>query len=205
MFLRKIIANPTPLQEYFYNRLSLHAYLLVNDAYKNTRGNNSSLYYGDKNIGKSTVLKGFCDLIPEKNANVIPVYVNNNRWLDEAIIDACKSRNIILNAGFKMSYLESILKEKNKFMFVVYDELEELYTSNPNDLKSVDTLWTINHLGSQPSGRFYTVLCGSSNELPALITCKHDHVAKKKCKLCGAGLPDLDGTKFPARYLPDCV
>ncbi len=189
--------------------------LLCNNYYLNTRGVASGIIMGSHGIGKTSVLKNFSNIIDKKHSNIIPVYINIidestkklvqiDGGFDDILISRAKKYNVVLKKkDFSMNYLAEQLEKENKFMMIIVDEMEELYRSDSSLRGCVDTLSTINHLGNQPTGRFHTLLCGSSESLPLLTICRFNSIPKKEYPLYQAGLPNLNDTKYKTLRFSD--
>lgn len=92
--------------------------------------------------------------------------------------------------------LTKALEAKNKYLFLVVDEIDQLYRESPQN-KSVyevarTNLGDLAWLGNQKSGRFAVFLCGSSASCPLLVTCN----ANKQEFPLQIGAPDLNVQRY---------
>lgn len=67
-------------------------------------------------------------------------------------------------------YLDKQMKAMNTSMFLVVDELDEVYRSDQGHDIALDTLGELQGLGNSVEGRVSVILCGSSAQasLPAM-------------------------------------
>jgi Cdc6-like AAA superfamily ATPase len=123
-----------------------HARALQNNAFEHRNGNHARLLLGPKGIGKSFVLEKFTHVCQKVFPNVIPIYVTfnevasthspfNTSSLLESVADELTKHYIV--ADRKASNLPQILvnalKQHNKRVLLVVDDIDQLYRVNPND------------------------------------------------------------------------
>lgn len=109
----------------------------------------------------------------------------------------------MLGIDDNMPLMECIaeLKKRNLYALLVADEIDQIYMSNDDHLqKRQDVVAELSELGSQKSGRVYTVACGSASVTPILISKNAVHYAAvlKEYSLV-AHVTTLNGSKFSAR------
>jgi hypothetical protein len=96
------------------------------------------------------------------------------------------------------------LKREGKHVLLIVDDLDELYRVAPTDPSRFaianETLYDLAWLGTQVTGRFGTLLCGSSAVTPLLIVGDSAELASEFPRVVGA--PDLNGTKFREWRVP---
>lgn len=102
--------------------------------------------------------------------------------------------------------ITSTVRENGIYMPIIVDHLEDLFRIKPSQGKAYDdaitTLHDLAYLGDQNSGRFYTLICGSSTMLKSFVNCdakRDENMRKNYPLLCDA--PELDDTKYGAVYL----
>lgn len=170
---------------------------LVRNEFIFKSGNSSRLIVGERGIGKSTTLLNTTRAIYACHPNVLPIYI-------EYIGDdsSFKSPSQILSNALQIpnsTIMEclNILKERNQYAFVFVDELDQLYTSTNNSSMRLKILQELGEMGSQRSGRLYSILCGSSSALPMLISknAVYKPALVAEFPLVG-NAPNLNGSKY---------
>ena len=134
----------------------------------------SNLLHGQKGIGKScglllgTVASGLL------HPNLIAIYMAFSgtgaalRTPSDLI-----SSSLDLKESIPLMECVAELQKRGLYALVIADELDHVYMSNDDSLqKRQDIIAELSELGSQKSGRVYTVACGSASVTPILIS-KH--------------------------------
>eukprot|EP01039_Chlorochromonas_danica_P003960 gene3960-4332_t len=92
--------------------------------------------------------------------------------------------------------LAKALEIKDKYFFLVVDEIDQLYRESHLNTSVYEVarsdLGDLAWLGNQKSGRFAVFLCGSSASCPLLLTCNAD---KEEFPL-QIGAPNLNGQRY---------
>ncbi len=178
---------------------------LLKNRYYYTRGENSTLLVGTKGIGKSTTLISTCIALTFITDKVIPVYV---QYVDECkeltpsnlISKALIHRGIIINEINSITKLTQKLQENNIRILVVVDELDQLYQTKSRE--ALTTLSDLAYMGSDASGRYCVIGCGSSAALPLLITKSAVHIPSLRDEYpLVIHSPNLNSSKFPSYRL----
>jgi len=102
--------------------------------------------------------------------------------------------------GDAKDQLTTTLLKDGKFIFVMVDELDEMYRLNKDDhpkgsFNANQTLGQLSSLGNESSGCYFTIVCGSSASLPLLLQARGDYVDKGKYHL---KLVYVNCNKYPA-------
>jgi hypothetical protein len=175
-------------------------------------GQHARLIVGAKGIGKSTMLKQAVTVAEALYPNVISVYVSyKDAHKDHVMLEVCRhlaSRGLVDDASVKVAahpvecrrLVLSALKRSGKRLFLVVDELDEVYrlkyAERPVEAGAgVSTLYSLSSLGSHSGDCTAVLLCGSSSLLPLLISRKEDAGMRISHPNVG-GAPNLNGTKF---------
>ena len=147
--------------------------LLDND-YLKTSGNATRLIHGEKGIGKTQALKDASDAlctVPAFRDRIVPIY---HEYAGRAPVLIPPSHLIadglgLLRGSLNIQGCIAALKLSNKYAFVIADEVDNLYSSLVNEYNRHVIIGELAELGTQDSGRIYTLLCGSASLLPILI------------------------------------
>lgn len=166
---------------------------------------------GAKGIGKSTAAKTFVSVVEAVFPDVIGVFLNMQAAEGEmsqlstiTLFGALREflilkRNMTFEDVDKFTSPEEgfmrTLRERNQHIFLFVDELDEFYKNDPKSI-FVQTLQQLQLLGSSNKGRIATILCGSSAYFTDLITSNRTDIMKARFPLLGAGVPDLNASKF---------
>mmetsp|Transcript_10963 Transcript_10963/g.17867 ORF Transcript_10963/g.17867 Transcript_10963/m.17867 type:complete len:475 (+) Transcript_10963:31-1455(+) len=200
----------TAAHKELHRGLSYQRDALVKNRYKETNGSHSRLVQGPKGIGKSTMLKSF--LNQKRDDKVISLYLSYDELLqtesvlkDNSILQLVdqelKKEGIYsstITAQNMGERLAKALEANNKYIFLVVDEIDQLYRESAQN-KSVyevarTSLGDLAWLGNQKSGRFAVFLCGSSASCPLLVTCTGN--ADKQEFPLRVGAPNLNGQRY---------
>lgn len=171
-------------------------------------GNNSTLLLGPKGIGKTVGLRSFtiaissicpqmCTLFIEFNDNKLK---SPSEYLYEEFIRRFPEERLKKHEEYTMTDILLLYKEKNQKLFVILDELDEIYTVNDDFRRKI--LGDIAVLGSNNIGINYVVACGSSSVLPLLVN--RNAIGNPRIKEefpLVAQCPNLNGTKFPSFHI----
>ena len=203
---------PSAAQNELHRALNYQLSSLINNKYKENNGIHARLINGPKGIGKSTVIKTFL----AQQDDAIPLYLSYDDLFHTdnilqtnsilQLIESCLVKHGIYsdptaskNMGVRLAMA---LEAHDKHLFLVVDEIEQLYrVSNEHDQSLYITarcnLGDLAWLGNQKSGRFAVFLCSSSASAPLLITCKAD---RKEFPLLH-GAPSLNEQKYRTLFL----
>ena len=179
---------------------------LVEGVFAQQIGPASKVLVGTKGVGKTNTLRRASILVASKHKDVIVVYheyANTQgvttplELMQRAIADrlgcwACAWASTILD-------IEDILRDHKLRMMLILDEVESIYCAQEADAQrvacaAIDNLLDI---GSSASGRFATILCGSSVALPRLISGNEVNTYA----LSHARPPNLNGSKFLSKHV----
>jgi hypothetical protein len=209
----------TPSHRELVNALSGMTRLLAGNKFHRINGSPSRTLQGAKGIGKTTMLREFVAVCEAAFPNVIPIYVT---------YEALGARGNPLGAEPLMSAVSRVLRQRDipvddpsegitegvmvaralaareMYLLLIVDELDELYKVAPTDphrfAVANETLYDLQWLGTQMTGRFCTLLCGSSAVTPLLIVGNSAELAAEFPRVVGA--PNLNGTKFREWRIP---
>lgn len=166
----------------------------------------SKVLVGTKGVGKTNTLKRASILVASKHDDIIVVYNEYNNaigirtpleLLQQGIANRLGCWAHLVTSSFDQ--IQQLLVAHNLRILLILDELETIYrsrdTASQNQaFRAINDLAT---LGSNSSGRFATILCGSSVALPRLISGKRvDAYA-----LSYTQMPNLNGSKFMSRHV----
>jgi hypothetical protein len=179
------------------------------------------LLHGTKGIGKSTILEEFVKTVcPALYPSIIPIYMSYDvRNQDNLQSTSSNIRKLILQELEKRGilkvqdaekfvtnvemneFIERKLKTHGKYVFLIVDEIDQLYRTHPRDAHyetALQSLSDLAWLGNQKSGRFAVFICGSSASCPLLVTCHADSAEFPRQN----GAPYLNSQKFSTWRLP---
>ncbi len=160
------------------------------------------------------MLQSFVLLCPALFPDVIPVYITydkENPSIDErtTILDTVvpivnKSLKIDIAKDFEDEYigdkLISALDEKGKYLFLIVDEVDQLYRQDPRKefAKVHNSLKQLAWMANDTRGKIAIFACGSSASCCLLVTCNGDR--NEFPALVGAA--NLNSQKFGTLRLP---
>lgn len=144
---------------------------------------------GPRGIGKSTTMRSCAAVVPLLLPEVIPLYISyiSERARAHSLVDvvgaALRAYGIPVQEA-SVDGIASALEEAEKYVLLLVDEIDKLYEAQlPRQLwvarmlgveaplpPATTTLHNLAHIGDHTSGRFATLLCGSSGMLMDLIT-----------------------------------
>jgi hypothetical protein len=178
---------------------SAHDVVLAELAVKCTRLSNDGFYtkgdvasrtlLGPRGIGKSTTLRAFAAVAPLVFPNVIPLYISfisraaRSQPLMTTVAAALRDNGIRVDDE-SVDGVADALYAASKYALLLVDEIDKLYEAplppvpwmarifgaGPWLPPAVQTLHDLAHIGDHTSGRFSTILCGSSGMLVDLLT-----------------------------------
>lgn len=187
--------------------------ILRKNRFKGTRGVASNLLMTAPHVDRSATLQAFVRHGPyllsgEQNNLLFPFYISykNAHHVGRKEIP-CLTQSVKSVLPFPQSSdLTHTMRDNEIFMPIIVDHLEDLFRMKPSQGEAYDnaitTLHDLCYLGDQASGRFYTLICGSSKELKSFVNCdakRDENMRKKYPLLCDS--PELDDTKYGAVYL----
>jgi hypothetical protein len=185
----------------------------------NTKGDVASrTLLGPRGIGKSTTLRSFAAVAPLVFPNVIPLYISyigetaHTVPLMDVVAAALRANGVRVQKD-SVDGIASALDSCDKYVMLLVDEIDKLYEaplppwykhvlSASWHIPAVQTLQSLAHIGDHTSGRFSTLLCGSSGLLTELITMNAatNADAVKLFPLLSRGL-NINGSKFKELHL----
>eukprot|EP01138_Halocafeteria_seosinensis_P009591 gb/GECG01009801.1/.p1 GENE.gb/GECG01009801.1/~~gb/GECG01009801.1/.p1 ORF type:complete len:549 (+),score=50.16 gb/GECG01009801.1/:1-1647(+) len=195
--------------------LQMHAGVLNEGYFKDKDGVQSRLLIGPRGIGKSTTLREFTRLCALIYPAIIPIYISFERIrysrklqeteLDDLLIELLTKTGIDFGSDInqsedKMFAIANTLKDNGKYCFLLLDELDEVYSLEDSIANKGTSLSALRCLATDHTGSFYTVLCGSSANLPHLITGNIEKELKREYPQLKHVGP-LNGTKFEERRI----
>lgn len=163
---------------------------------------------GPRGIGKTTSLLAFSAVVPLMLPNVIPVYINCSsdlvygKRLSHILADALRAHGLTVTRS-DINGIADALKMAQKYVLVLLDEVDKLYEHalpwwHRAYLPAALTLHDLVSISEHRSGRFSTLLCGSSGMLTDLVTAdvKADKEAVENFPLLAHAI-NLNAQKFP--------
>ena len=193
---RQIIATTAG----YLTRLSANGYL-------GNSGGASRLLYGEKGIGKSSSLKLACVASYMCHPTILPIYVeysgssSANEYGDPSYFIS-RALNGPDCATLSIPQCLKLLESRGQYVFFIADEVDQVYSSREDESKRLNILGDLSELASQPSGRVFTMLCGSASVTPQLISKNGVHYPDilNEYPLL-ANCPNLNGSKFSSLRL----
>jgi hypothetical protein len=199
--------------------LALHTLSLSKGRFIGYNGLSTRNLQGPKGIGKTTTLRDWTALCEAAYPNVIGIYISCERFLTsdahplakqsamELVAEELRRRGIPVTVnprdGDICLAVHSALRSLDYFLLLIVDEIEELYRVAPTDANLFKlanaTLGDLQWIGTQSTGRFGALLCGSSAVTPLLITGNAAGLTTDFPRVSGA--PNLNGTKFRERRI----
>lgn len=187
--------------------------ILRKNRFKMTRGVASNLLMTAPHVDRTATLQAFVRhgsylLSGSEQTNLFPVYISyKNAYHNERKEMPSLTQSVKNVLPFPQnSELTETMYNNEIFMPIIVDHLEDLFRMKPTQGEAYDnaitTLHDLCYLGDQASGRFYTLICGSSRALKSFVNCdaKRDEKMRKEFPLlCDS--PELDDTKYGAVYL----
>jgi hypothetical protein len=128
---------------------------LIHGKFERANGSHSRLIQGPKGVGKTSVLKSFEKLCPVLYPDIIPVYISFDETNENSASVITKDLREILIAHVNKALdidvrtfdgknlyekLVNALFEKNKFVFIMVDEIDQLYRCLPSDTEANHSL-----------------------------------------------------------------
>jgi hypothetical protein len=182
--------------------LSLGAYVGIN-------GKPCRQLSGARGIGKTTMLRALVAVLSAAFPDVIFLYVTGSGFdlrlssfssmdLLSLMLAAAKECGVEADITTDAFALNKALRAKGKRMFIVVDEIDDLYRTDmtePRRTHVKGSLGMLSLLGDQKSGLYSVFLCGSSAVTPRLISAETAHLASS-FPLVATGVPNLNSTKF---------
>jgi hypothetical protein len=136
------------------------------------QGEASKLVYGEKGIGKSSTFMVLVPLLAAKHDNLVPIYVQYTGKSSEFEYPSVLLAQALGLKCDKITLTMCLeeLEKRNQFAFIIADEIDNLYRSKQDENVRLGILDELAELGTHPSGRTYSVVCGSSSATPSLIS-----------------------------------
>lgn len=176
-----------------------HAYYLNKGSFEFNVGKAARLVIGSKGVGKTDTLKRAAIICGMGQADTIVVYheykVGDLRTPSALITDALKEHDVAAD-HMDMDELDIHLFKFNKRVLLILDEMEVVYAAPADEIRKVRLIWSeLSHLGNTSSGRYGTILCGSSTALSLLIS--GDSLPRfPTTAIDGTRAPNLNRSKF---------
>lgn len=173
---------------------------LTSNYFVGKSGSASRLLFGEKGIGKSNSLTLSVMAFYISYPNVVPIYVEYSGSSDS---HEYKEPHKLISDAMGFTPYKSIsecvkeLEQMNRYVLFVADEIDQIYNSKENESQRLRILLDLQEMGSQTSGRLYTIICGSASVTPLLISKNgiHDEDVALEYPLIG-NCPNLNGSKF---------
>ena len=170
---------------------------------------------GARGIGKTTLLQAFTYACKAAFPSLIPIYITAQDLGDQTCFKTVNLRQLLIAAarahGVEVDEsrgplaLKEALTAADRKMFIIVDEIDQLYSAGEAQadlrLNIMNTLYFLGVLGSQRTGRFSVLLCGSSSATYRLI-CNDAADFKDRFTLLKGGVPDLNSTKYKELPIP---
>jgi hypothetical protein len=117
---------------------------------------------------------------------------------DKIIKPSCLIKNVLKNETLKedIRLCEKELKNKKKFVFIVLDEIQNLYLKNDNGKQVINQL---SEIGGSREGCIFCIITGSSYHLRQLCFAKLPNNIKEKYPNYIS--LDLNSTKYSSRWI----
>jgi hypothetical protein len=202
---QKLILTPTKKNIMF--EIDGFCSSLVSGEYVEKSGNASRLLFGEKGIGKSNTLRFAAIAIGAKYPDqVIPIYVeyvgSSSSFEFPSVL---LSRVLGLPENYPLHKCLMELEHQNKYVFLMVDEIDQIYMSLDDEKTKYRILAELAELGSQRSGRVFTMLCGSAACTPLLISKNAVHEPSLVAEYpIVANAQNLNGSKYsPLRVSRD--
>ena len=167
-------------------------------------------------IGKSTMMELFAYTISTVYPLLITVYVSGEGLTDstnsfrtaplrQLLVRAAVEHGVSIDSSIGADALDVGLRQANKRLLILLDEVDELYRLPLDDVAQVkivrETLGTLGTLGGQTSGLYSVILCGSSASTHRLI-CGKPAFLESTYPLVKGGVPNLNDTKYSRLVIP---
>jgi len=182
-----------------------------------TTGSHARTLRAPKGEGKTTMLRAFAAVCGSAFPSVIPVYISylsvekteelRTKSVQE-IVERCLCERDVLTldelslAKDRAVAIQDALQRSGKQLFLLVDEVDELYRIDKN-LKlfqaqlANSSMLQLSDFGTQTSGNIAVVICGSTVSLSRLVSCNvSEALLREFPNLHGA--PHLNGTKYLA-------
>ena len=190
--------------------LCVKAMQLISGAYQGETGTASSLLVGARGIGKSYTCLAFCQSCAALLPNVSCAWINfygyaseNHPLRSQSIVAIILTKlagvdnatRLIKEAGTTTGVvLLDWLKDNGQYLFIIVDELDELYRVDDDRKNALNILADLQYWGSSGRKHLCVVCCSSSARLPMLISANSRE--EDEFKLLEKGVPDLNETKY---------
>jgi len=170
---------------------------LKNKIYENHTGY-QRLLLGSKGVGKTVFLEEIQKIAKGLfEDNLITIY-HEYLSTDKIIKPSCLIANVLKNETLKedIRLCEKELKNKKKFVFIVLDEIQNLYLKNDNGKQVINQL---SEIGGSREGCICCIVTGSSYHLRQLCFAKLPNNIKEKYPNYIS--LDLNSTKYSSRWI----
>lgn len=197
-------------------QLTTHASALAATDFKWINGRPCRTLIGTRGIGKTNVVKAFTYGGQAAYPNVIFMYITGQDLGDQScfqklnlrqlMIATARAHGVHVDESKGAHALTIALSKAGKRMFIVVDEIDQLYRvgSDQPALRTniQNTLHHLSTLGDQISGCYSVLLCGSSAATYKLICGDVTGFLADKFPLLKSGVPNLNSTKFEELLIP---
>jgi hypothetical protein len=214
-----------------------HGGMLQENAFIGSNGSHCRLLVAAKGIGKSTVFELFTSLCRAVYPDVIPMYISFNQisqsvfkskdvvavvadnLIEAKILSQTEWDTIGVKDSEPFEAITAALRRDDKRLFLLVDEIDQLYRAGPSEIRSVmtadectvtdsarRTLDGLSAFGNLRNGTIGVFLCGSSASCPQLVTKSDNRSLLTEFPLLSIA-PDLNGTRYKTHrvYASRCV
>jgi len=210
----------TPAHRKMVDLLWYHTQDLNNDYFYGVNGGPCRTIVGAKGIGKSAVFQAYttaCSIMYPDVVCVLITYSGYGRegdlasagGLAKVVATNLKARKFI-NAEVPepclAENLPEMLDDTNLRLFILVDEIDDLYRAGAGafEQNTREILGDLSRLGDQTTGLFAVFLCGSSANIPMLIS--KNSAAEMMVEFPVLQFSsNLNGTKFRDEHLPSTL
>lgn len=156
------------------------------------------LLLGRKSVGKTALVKALVDGCSHTYSDMICVYIILSNDSEQKLPFECIMQEIVSNVSDKIDYalLIDILKSRNKKVFLVIDEFQDIFTSMFDaefSRRYVSQLCTI---AESTDGMIHCIITGSSSVLRRLCFRKYKKDGEKDSVFPNYNAVDMNSTKF---------
>lgn len=190
--------------------------------YTSINGAATVLLLGAQGIGKTSTCKAFVDLCPAI-LSISCIWVDCDGFGEDdhplrlANLKMCIALRLFGHT-FQRAWsllqgplgdLDTLLASHQRRAMIIVDELDEVYRLSPTKgaNTALNMLGMLQLQGNSREGRTAVVLCGSSAQLPSLISGSASKVLRNEFPLLLGGTPDLNSTKYASQraWAPTCT
>lgn len=190
----------SPIKDRILSIVLRKAQTLYSEGYVQCVGAQSNVLVGERGVGKSNTLKRAALLVGQRHPDVLSMYAAYSSFLgppSAMIRDALATRAVAVPAAATLEDMLQLLERHNLFAVLIGDEFDQLYKRAESDREALAVVREFSALGCSARGRVSPILCGSSGNLPLLVSGKGatDEFLGRKFPLSKV-TPDMNGSKF---------